>query len=220
VNRICRYLPLLFAISFAHAQSAAEVNIGFGTVHDKAGSGIDSNSGLACTTGTTCVPTPALSGFFMGFGGTIMLTKHLGFGGEASVEPVKQNYSVIYDSTGAAYPLKSRQLFYDVDAVYAPVNQKKVMVRLAGGVGGARTSFAITSSSCVGTAVCQNQTQAFGNASHFQIHAGLGVQLYVTEHLFIRPQFDLHYVPNFTNQFGSTMAPGAMVWIGYSMGDR
>ena len=29
-----------------------------------------------------------------------------------------------------------------------------------------------------------------------------------------------HYVPNFTNQFGSTMAPAAMVWVGYSMGDR
>jgi hypothetical protein len=221
VNRICRYLPLLFSISFAYAQSAAEVNIGFGTVHDKASaSGIDSNTGLTCTTGTTCVATPALSGFFMGFGGTIMLTKHLGFGGEASLQPAKQNYSVVYDSTGAAYPLKTRQLFYDVDAVYAPVNQKKVMVRLAGGVGGARTSFAITSSSCVGTAVCQNQTQSFGNASHFQVHAGVGVQIYVKEHIFIRPQFDLHYVPNFTDQFGSTVAPGAMIWIGYSMGDR
>jgi hypothetical protein len=52
------------------------------------------------------------------------------------------------------------------------------------------------------------------------VHAGLGVQLYVTEHVFIRPQFDLHYVPNFTNQFGSTMAPSAMIWLGYSMGDR
>jgi hypothetical protein len=72
----------------------------------------------------------------------------------------------------------------------------------------------------VGTAVCQNQTQSFGNASHFQVHAGVGVQIYLKEHLFIRPQFDLHYVPNFTDQFGSAVAPGAMIWIGYSMGDR
>jgi hypothetical protein len=220
VNRISRYLPLLFAISFAHAQSAAEVNLGFGTFHDKAGTGIDSNTGLACATGSTCTVPPALSGFFMGFGGTIMLTKHLGFGGEASLQPVKQNYSTVYDSSGNAYPLQSRQIFYDVDAVYAPVNQKKVMVRLVGGVGGASTRFSLTSSSCVGTAVCQNQTQPFGNANHFQVHAGVGVQYYLTEHIFIRPQFDLHYVPNFTDQFGSNIAPGAMVWIGYSMGDR
>jgi hypothetical protein len=211
VNRIYRYLPLLFAISFAHAQSAAEVNVGFGTVYDKAApGGIDSTTFASCTTGATCVPTPKLSGFFMGFGGTIMFTKHLGLGGEATVQPAKQDYA----------GFQARQIFYDVDAVYAPVNQKKVMVRLLGGIGGARTSFAITQTNCVGTAVCQNQTLPVGNASHFQVHAGLGAQFYLKEHIFIRPQFDLHVVPNFTNQFGSTVAPGFMVWLGYSVGDR
>jgi hypothetical protein len=211
VKRICRYLPLLFCISFAYAQSAVDVNMGFGTFYDKAaGSGIDSTTGLTCTTGSTCALTPTLSGFFMGFGGTVMLNKHLGFGGEASLQPRKQDYA----------GFQSRQIFYDVNAVYAPVNEKKVMVRLEGGIGGATTSFSYTASSCVGTAVCQTQSQSVGSAKHFQIHAGVGVQLYVTEHLFIRPQFDLHYVPNFTNQFGSNLAPGAMVWIGYSLGDR
>jgi hypothetical protein len=211
VNRICRYLPLLFCLPLAYAQSALDVNVGFGSAHDKAaGTGIDGNTGATCTTGSSCIQTPALSGFFMGFGGTIMLNKHLGFSGEASLQPQKQDYAI----------LQSRQIFYDVNAVYAPVNQKKAMVRLEGGVGGATTSFSYTSSSCVGTAVCQTQSQAYGSAKHFQVHAGLGVQLYVTEHVFIRPQFDLHYVPNFTNQFGSTMAPSAMIWLGYSMGDR
>ena len=55
MKRICRYLPLLFCISFAYAQSAVDVNLGFGTFHDKAaGSGIDSTTGLTCTTGSTC----------------------------------------------------------------------------------------------------------------------------------------------------------------------
>ena len=211
MNRICRYLPLLFCMSFAYAQSAVDVNLGFGTVHDKASAiGFDNVTGATCTTGATCVNTPALSGFFMGFGGTIMLNKHFGFGGEASLQPKKQDYA----------GLQSRQIFYDVDGVYAPVNQKKVMVRLEGGIGGATTSFSITQSSCVGTAVCQTQSQSYGSAKHFQVHAGAGVQIYVNEHIFIRPQFDLHYVPNFTNQFGSSMAPSAMVFIGYSLGDR
>ena len=221
MKRICRYLPLLFCISFAYAQSAVDVNLGFGTFHDKAaGSGIDSTTGLTCTTGSTCQQTPALSSLFMGFGGSIMLNKRYGFGGEVSLQPAKQNYSTVSDYTGAVYPLQFRQIFYDFNGIYAPVNEKKVMVRLEGGIGGATTRFSLTSSSCVGTAVCQNQTQPYASSNHFQVHVGVGVQLYVTEHLFIRPQFDLHYVPNFTNQFGSNLAPGAMVWIGYSLGDR
>lgn len=212
MNRICRYfLPLLFCFSYANAQSAVEVNLGFGTAHDKAaGVGIDSTTGVPCTTGTTCQLTPSLSGFFMGFGGAVMLNKHLGFGGEASFQPARQDYSV----------LQLRQIFYDVDALYAPVNQKKVMLRFLGGIGAAKSSFSLTQSSCVGTAVCNTFTQPFGSSNHFQIHAGVGVQAYLTEHVFIRPQFDLHYVPNFTDQFGSTAVPGFMVWIGYSLGDR
>jgi Outer membrane protein beta-barrel domain len=211
VKRICRYLPLLFCISFANAQSAVDVNLGFGTAHAKAsGSGIDQNTGLACTTGSTCLLSPSLGGFFLGFGGAVMVNKHFGFGAEAVLQPAKQDYA----------GLQARQTFYDVNGIYAPVNEKKVAVRLEGGIGGAKTSFSITQSSCVGTAVCSSQTQPVGNSSHFQVHAGVGVQLFVTEHIFIRPQFDLRYIPNFTTQYGSNVVPGGMIWIGYSLGDR
>lgn len=211
MKRIFRYLPLLFCISFAHAQSAVDVNLGFGTNHAKAsGSGIDQNTGLACTTGSTCLLSPALSGFFLGFGGGVMIDKHFGFGAEAVLQPAKQDYA----------GLQARQTFYDVNAIYAPVNEKKVALRLEGGIGGAKTSFSITQSSCVGTAVCQSQSQPVGNSSHFLVHAGVGVQLFLTEHIFIRPQFDLRYIPNFTTQYGSNVVPGGMIWIGYSLGDR
>jgi hypothetical protein len=211
VNRICRYLPLLFCVSFAYAQSAVEVNLGFGAVHDKAATaGFDSVTGATCTTGSTCLSTPSLSGFFMGFGGAIALNKHYGFGADVSLQPRKQDYA----------GLQSRQIFYDFDAIATPVNEKKVQLRILGGIGGAKTSFSITQSSCVGTAICSTQSQPVGSSNHFQIHAGAGVQVYVTEHVFIRPQVDLHYVPGFTDQFGSSVAPGAMVYIGYSMGDR
>lgn len=211
VKRICRFLPLLFCISFAYGQSAVDVTIGFGSFHDKeSGTGIDNSTGLTCTTGITCLKSPSLSGFFMGFGGAVMLTKHYGFSGEATIQPAKQDYA----------GLQSRQIFYDINGIYAPVNEKRAQLRLEGGIGGATTSFSYTSSSCVGTAVCQTQSQSYGSSKHFQVHAGVGVQIYVTEHVFIRPQFDLHYVPNFTNQYGSNVSPGGMVWIGYSLGDR
>ncbi len=211
MKRIFRYLPLLFCISFANAQSAVDVNLGFGTAHAKAsGSGIDQNTGLACTTGSTCLLSPSLGGFFLGFGGGVMVNKHFGFGAEAVLQPAKQDYA----------GLQARQTFYDVNAIYAPVNEKKVALRLEGGIGGAKTSFSITQSSCVGTAVCSSQSQPVGNSSHFQVHAGVGVQLFVTEHIFIRPQFDLRYIPNFTTQYGSNVVPAGMVWVGYSLGDR
>jgi hypothetical protein len=221
VKRICRYLPLLFCISFAYGQSAVDVNLGFGTFHDKApGTGIDSVTGNICNTGSTCQLTPSLGSVFMGFGGSVMLNKRYGFGGEATLQPARQDYSTLYDSTGAAYPLRYRQIFYDFNAIYSPVNVKKAMLRLEGGIGGATTRFSLSSSSCVGTAVCQNQTQPYASSNHFQVHFAAGVQVYVTEHLFIRPQFDMHYVPSYTDQFGSNFVPGAMVYVGYSLGDR
>ena len=84
----------------------------------------------------------------------------------------------------------------------------------------ARTSFSLTQSGCVGTAVCSTSTEPVGAANHFQVHVGVGVQVFLTEHIFIKPQFDLHYVPGFTNQFGSNAVPEGMLWVGYSFGER
>jgi hypothetical protein len=222
VKRICPYLPLLslllLSIPFASAQSSVDFNVGFGTAHDKStGAGIDNlnsaNAFGSCTVGSAdpnCQATPALSGFFMGVGGDVMLTKRYGFGGEASFQPAKANYG----------PLQFREILYDFNGIYAPVNQKKAIVKIEGGIGGAKTSFSYTQSSCVGTAVCSTQSQPVGSSNHFQVHAGVGVQIFLTEHVFIRPQFDFHYVPGLTDQFGSNMVPAATVWLGYSLGDR
>ena len=200
-------------MQFAAAQSSFDLNLGFGSFHDKAqGSGIDTQTFGSCAIGSasTCKALPALSGFFMGFGANLMLKKHLGIGGEWVLTPVKSDYG----------PLSYRQHFYDFNGIYAPVNEKKVVVQLMGGIGGAKTGFSFTQSGCVGTAVCSNQTSPVGSSNHFQIHAGAGVEIFLTDHIYIRPQFDLHYVPNLTSQFGSNVVPGGMVWLGYSMGDR
>lgn len=222
MRRISRYLPLLFVlfycIPFARAQSSVDFNVGFGTAHDKStGAGIDNlnsaNAFGSCTVGSAdqyCQATPALSGFFMGVGGDVMLTKRYGFGIQADLQPAKADYG----------PLQFREILYDFNGIYAPVNQKKAMVQIMGGIGGAKTSFSYTQTSCVGTAVCSTQTQPVGSSNHFQVHAGVGVQIFLTEHVFIRPQFDFHYVPGLTDQFGSNMVPAAMVWLGYSIGDR
>jgi len=227
VKRICRYLPILslplLCVPFASAQSSVDFMMGFGTAHDKANTnGLDSASVGTCSpvgsvsslTGGTCNATPSLGGFFLGIGGDAILWKHFGIGGEINVQPSKSNF-VETDTYGE---LQSRETFYDFNAIYAPVNTKRVALQLSGGIGGARTSLAVTG--CVGTAACQ--TEPFASASHFQIHAGAGLSLFVTDHIFIRPAFDIHYVPGLTNEpgYGSNLVPEATVWVGYSFGDR
>ena len=226
MKRICRYLPLLFVaffcIQFANAQSGFDVNIGFGAAQDKALGPVDINTLLPCATASsTCSSTPSLNGFFLGIGANLMLWKKLGIGGEANFEPARQNYLTFQQQSSAQYGdvLQSRVTFYDFNGILQPVSTKKVSLQLQGGVGGVKVSFTEKLSSSSAVLGNSNQTQPFGSSNHFQVHAGLGVQLYVSDHMFIRPQFDIHYVPNFT-QFGRNLVTSETVWVGYSFGDR
>ncbi len=221
MRRISRYLPLCLLLAcaqFASAQGAFDAYFGLGTAHVKSNnSGIDNinspNAFGACdlTSGDPyCQKTGALSGVFMSFGGDVMVQPKLGFGANISLQPVLQDYGA----------LQYRQMFYDFDGIYTPLTSKRVALRLEGGIGGANTNFAYSQSGCVGTALCSTSSQSIGSANHFQIHAGVGVQFYITDHIFIRPQFDYHYVPNFTQQFGSNSVPQGTIYIGYNFGDR
>jgi len=215
MNRIIRYLPLL-ALSLtpitAHAQNAIEAYMGLGSAWDKAaGGGIDNNSGASCTvasSSSSCQATPSLSGVFMNLGGGIMFKPKFGVGAEFAITPAKMDYG----------PLQMRQSFTDINGIYEPVTRKRWGLQLQGGIGAAKSSFSYTSTSCVGTAVCTSQSQAIGATNHFQVHAGAGLQVFVTDHIFVRPQFDLHYVKNFTDQFGHSAVPMVMFTVGYSSG--
>jgi hypothetical protein len=212
VKAVWRYFApvslLILCAALASAQTSADVNVGLGSAHVSANSNPLNESGWGCATGTNCLP--ALSGVFMGIGADVMLTKRYGVGGEASFQPTRTDYGTF---------AKFRQVFYDVNGIYVPLSEKRFAVQLQGGIGGARTSFIETGSACIGTS-CVNQSQPLANWSHFQVHAGIGVSLYVTEHIFIRPQFDFHYVPGLNNQFGSNIVPQGTIWVGYTMGSR
>jgi hypothetical protein len=225
VKRICRYLPILslvlLCVPFASAQSSVDFMLGFGTAHDGAnGGGIDNANSInaygTCSPNsgdTDCQSNPSLGGFFLGFGGDVMLWKHFGLGATAVVQPARSNYG----------PLLYRQAFYDFNGVYRPVSEKRVVLQLEGGIGGAHTGFGINESGCVGTVVCSSETEPVGSSNHFDIHGGVSVSLYVTEHIFIRPEFDIHYAPGLggiNNQFSSNVVPMGMVWVGYTFGDR
>ncbi|HWC99246.1 MAG TPA: outer membrane beta-barrel protein [Candidatus Sulfopaludibacter sp.] len=228
MRRISRYLPLLFVlvcyIPFASAQSSFDIGVGFGAVQDKAASsGLDQNLN-SCALGTAgCTQTPSLSSFMLGIGGDLMLWKKFGVGAEVNIQPAKQTYVDLTSSAASVglstLSLQSRVTLYDFNGVFEPVNTKKVAVKLSGGIGGANIKFYESGSSSNSLVGSQNFSQYFGSSNHFQVHGGAGVQIYLTDHIFVRPQFDIHYVHNLS-QFGRNLITEETVWLGYSWGDR
>jgi len=223
VKRICRYLPLalmFFCVPLVRAQGSFDIALGFGTQRAKAtGTGIDPSSLGPCelATDSSCELTPGLGRLFMGFEGNTMVTKHFGFGAELNFQPTKGNYG----------PVLYRELFYDFDGIYAPINNKKWQLRLEGGVGGAHFGTTYNETSCVGSAVCTTEAIPTGASSHFQVHVGAGVQFYVKGHIFVRPMFDFRQVPGLSGtygssqvyQFGANHVLGGTVWVGYNFGE-
>jgi hypothetical protein len=214
---------LLSFLPLAHAQSGFDIGIGFGSAWDKSIGPVDINTLLGCssTVSSTCSNTPSLSGFFLGFNGNLMLWKHFGVGGEVNFQPARQNYLTFQQQSTGQFGdvLQSRVTFYDFNGIAQPLATKRASLQFQGGIGGANVKFyekVSSSSSILGNS---QQSAFFGSSNHFQVHAGLGVQLYPTEHVFIRPQIDIHYVTNFT-QFGRNAVPEATVWLGYSFGER
>jgi hypothetical protein len=209
---LCMFAGLVCAPQMK-GQAAVDVSVGLGANHSSAtGVGIDnafsSNAFGSCSLNVGdafCQATPGLNGVFMGIGGDIMFKDHFGAGFQFNFQPTKHDYG----------PLQYRESFIDVNGIFAPINRKRWSVQILGGIGSARTGFSFSQSSCVGTAVCSTQSQSVGTANHFAIHGGVALQYFVWNHVFIKPQFDYHYVPNLNDQFGSNSVPGAMISIGY-----
>ncbi len=234
MKHIRRYLPLVlagaFSVPFASAQSTFDINIGFGAFQDSAASnGVDINpvSGIffscAFSSDPTCVKTSNLSAFDIGFGGSLMLWKHFGVGADVSVQPGKQTYATFQQQVVSqqipGFALQSRMTLYDFDGIIQPVKTKKAALQIRGGIGGANLKFYENQTSTDVLAGTSNFSQYFESANHFQVHGGLGVQIYLTDHIFVRPQFDVHYVHNLS-QFGRSLVTQETVWVGYSFGGQ
>ena len=153
--------------------------------------------------------------------GNVMAWKHFGVGAEVNFEPSKDTYVAFpaISYTGQTpLTIQSRMTLFDANGIYQPVRTKKVAFQVSGGIGVANLRFyeAGQTGSAIGTS---NYSQYFGSNNHFQVHAGVGVQFYLTDHIFLRPQFDIHYVPNLT-QYGSNLVTSETVWLGYTFGGQ
>lgn len=234
MNRI-RHLAMLmgvgaFALPALYAQSTFDVNIGFGAWQDKAAPGgvdIDPVTGIffACSQATdpTCVRTSSLNSFQMGVGGSLMLWKRFGVGAEVSFQPAQQTYANFQQQVVSqqipGFSLNSRMVLYDFDGIFQPVKTKKVALQLRGGIGGANLRFYENQTQTDVLAGTSNFNQFFESSNHFQVHGAVGVQVYLTDHIFVRPEFAVHYVVNL-GQYGRNLITQQTVWLGYSFGGQ
>ena len=203
--RITAPVLLLFgAIGAAHAQSQLNVYFGLGTA-------TDSSSDQKIDTFNTGNPytTPKMAGLFSDIGASFMFSKHYGLGGDFD-----------FRNSQAAYAgLNYRPSFYNFDAIVEPGKTKRFVPELRGGLGGVNVSYSYSSTACDPFAGCSTSNQYVESAHHFQVHMEAAARYYMTEHLFLRPAVEAHWVNNFS-QFGSNWVPQYSLGIGWSFGSR
>lgn len=182
------------------------------------GSGTDSaGTSAGCPPGqlfdsVACEPAPTIGGVFGILGADFMVTPHLGVNGEYAWRFTQADF---LPDVG----LKFRPAFYDFNAVWEPAG-KRIVPLVEAGIGGARVALYVSQTTTI-TGISSTASYPTGlNANHFQGHAAVGLKLYIQPSLFIKPQFDIHYVTNLTEQFSRDWVPQYTVSIGYTFGEH
>ena len=190
--------------------SSLTAQAGSANVYYSVGTATDSSSNQQIDTFGTGFPytTPKLGGLTSDVGASFMFMKHLGVGADLG-----------WRDTKAAYAgLQYRPLFYNFDAIYQPVRTKRIAPELRAGLGGVNVNYSYSSTSCDAFAGCSTSNQTVESSHHFQVHMEAAARIYFTNHLFLRPAVEAHYVNNFF-QFGSNWVPQYSMGIGYSFGN-
>jgi hypothetical protein len=212
-------LFVLFLLAGVRQASAQGVSayFGVGSAFDSAATSAATSTTPACPSqqiydGFTgvCETAPTMGGVFGVFGADFMIKPHLGINAEYSFRFAQANY---LPDAG----LNVRPAFYDFNAVYQPTSgDKRIVPVFEGGIGGAKLSFYATES-CTPPLTC-SQSEFYVSNNHFQVHGAAGVKVYVKSDIFIKPQFDIHWVDNLNQQYGRTTVPEVTVSIGYTFG--
>lgn len=195
---------LLLAGSCAYAQNGLDAFFGVGSMRDSSnGQQIDTFQD------GTLYSTPKLTGTFGKVGADLMFSPHFGVGGEADFRFGQAPYA----------GLNYRPTFYDFYGIWEPVHSKRIAPMIEAGIGAAHLSFYYPSSYCDQFAGCSSSNSFIESSSHFQARFGFGINFYATDHLFIRPQVDAHWVDNFF-QFGNDWVPEYSVAVGWRFGEH
>jgi hypothetical protein len=199
------FLLTLLAVSAASFMTAQSVDAYAGV-----GTNVAASNGQAIDTFGTgnLYSTPRMSGLFTVIGGTFMFTPHFGVGGETSFRNSQGDYA----------GLKYRPLFYDFNGVWKPLaNSHRFVPEFQAGLGAVNTKFYYSQQSCDAFAGCSTSNSFLESSNHFQAHFAAGLDIYIKNGFFFRPQVDGRWVNNFF-QFGSDWVPQYTAAIGYTFG--
>jgi hypothetical protein len=201
---------LLASASSAHAQRLISPYFGLGSERDRVGT--DANAG--CTTGQlldtftdACENGPTMGGLFGTVGADYMIKPKIGINGEYTFHFHQNPY---LPNEG----LTMRPSFYDLNGFWQPFGGRFAPF-VGGGVGGARLALRFNSSNCV-TGSCGSFTPP-SSSNYYQLHLAVGGKIYIHGSIFVKPEFDLHYVFNL-QPFGRNTVIGYTISGGYTFG--
>jgi hypothetical protein len=218
-----RIIPLLILLLLTGVKQASAQGVspyfGIGSAFDSAGTSGATSTTPACPSkqifdGFTgnCEAAGTMGGAFGVFGADFMIKPHFGVNAEYAFRFAQASYLPLGG-------INARPGFYDFNAIYQPISgDNRIVPLVEGGVGGAKISFYQTSQGCITSGTCINQSQFLVSSNHFQAHGAVGVKIYVKSDIFIKPQFDIHWVDNLDQQYGRTIVPGFTISIGYTFG--
>jgi len=216
LRRILLLSMLLWgSADFARAQGIrVSPYFGFGGERDRVGT--TNNSTISCPTGQLfdgliCENGPTMGGLSGEFGVDFMFRPKLGVNAEYAWRFSRATFL-------AGDSLDFRPKFYDVNVVWQPFG-KRVAPVLQGGFGAAKISLYSTGTPITGV-TDRSTFPAGSDINHFQLHGAIGLKFYFRGNLFVKPEFDLHYVRQLTDQFGRNLVIGYMIQFGYSFGGR
>ncbi|MGH9466699.1 MAG: hypothetical protein ACRD1Y_05035 [Terriglobales bacterium] len=160
---------------------------------------LDIFAGLNALTAKQAVSSiPKLSGSVFPSGGVELWLGAIGVGAEGSFRAT---------SNGSGL----RPVYYDANVLFAPFHiSRSIVPELMLGLGSQNVEGFEALGSCGGLSNC---AQYAGN--HLAAHVGLAVKVYVTEHIFLRPEAHFYFIHN------NTAFPNAQRWgvsLGYTFG--
>ncbi len=192
---LCLGIAAPFRLARAQEVSAF---LGFGSLYD------DSSRLSIDTFGDgTLHKTPTLSGPFGQIGMNVYFGRQWGFGAEISRRLVQGDYAGVDYSPS----------FSSFDFVYRPARAttRRFEPEFRVGLGAARLHYSPDDQgSCAQVPGCPVST-------HFQVRFAVAERVYISNHLFLRPALDLHYVNGFS-EFRSDWAPEFSLGVGYALG--
>jgi len=186
---------LVVSLGFIQFAAAQQVDFAFGA------SAVSSTS--AANAGFDYTPQSIGGGTFLGFSGDFLLRHNFGVQGELNWRAGRNYYF-------GFQPF--RPLFWDFNAIWAPKISKRASAELLGGIGAESVRFYQGFETCSGFG-CTDYT----SLNHFMGDVGGGLKLYVTPHIFVRPEARLYLVRN-NFEFSSGKIGRYGVSIGYTFG--